>query len=1036
MDIKEIFENKIKIEAKVMSIDSLFYNPDRVKNTDFSPSYQRNYVWDDEKATYFIESILLGTEIPPLVYFRNSDKIEVIDGRQRYQTILRYKNNTLKLKKGGLQKLGNSGVANIFFKDIDMELQDLFRDTKLRIIEFSFHSREGINDDIEEIVKKEIFKRYNSGITPLKPTEINNAVYFDDDVNSFFKRKLQDDEIIYRNISNIFHFEKNNIEVMLKLIRQLLVQHEIPIKYYSTKKQTIISKFYDGLFDKIDISQIEHIYASFISKINLLTRIKEEFNKVTDQTYNRLISESLFWGLSILENEEVEHSKINNNNFIKDIVRFVINNIAVFDTYRSSFSKELYSRYSSLASFLETRFNLDLKIYLDYSLDFKQRNKDISPENEERISFDELRINKPEPSSIAIMDVCRQMERQKFLIRPPYQRNEVINQKKSSSIIESIILGIKLPPIFVYKREDGISEVLDGQQRLLSILAFMEKTYLDENNKIRKSNKNGFTLNLKNQILKDLHGKKFQALSTENQEKIKNFDLWVIEIDYKNNKNFEPVDLFVRLNNKPYPIKDDTFEMWNSYISRDIISTIKSVHHNHSPWFYFRKNNSRMEDENIYTALAYFQYCWNNNIDYTLDLFNNYYPDEIDIYKVGSKINFRVKSKVEITRVLENIDAKEDFIKAINYLEFDFIKKLKILLTDDDQSSNLILSKNLDEIFMIGNARRTQQSFYALWYFLFDIPIQNIINNKADIRNYLKNLFANMSSIKDKSTFEKNVKNFKNKFYQETYTTNKITAYLKEIAHINLGLMPQRDIDDNKNLHPSINYKYLYNLDFKNLKINEGDLSQIKIDEDSSLRNIFDSKSKILLSRIYNYTDRFNVALVNERLAFSNQIVGIVVHRVSILQEFILALLSSKYYYFRYFKNKISGTNSNIIQLTMSDINNIEIPILSIDEQKPFKLITDYIKNSELNSKINLFYRRVLDAMVYEIFYKNEFEGLNINIIKYITELTDISSLDYIDIQQNIIDFYEKLSSPQHILGAHLIQIMNIANLNDIESSL
>lgn len=351
-----------------------------------------------------------------------------------------------------------------------------------------------------------------------------------------------------------------------------------------------------------------------------------------------------------------------------------------------------------------------------------------------------------------------------------------------------------------------------------------------------------------------------------------------------------------------------------------------------------------MEDENIYTALAYFQYCWNNNIDYTLDLFNNYYPDEIDIYKVGSKINFRVKSKVEITRVLENIDAKEDFIKAINYLEFDFIKKLKILLTDDDQSSNLILSKNLDEIFMIGNARRTQQSFYALWYFLFDIPIQNIINNKADIRNYLKNLFANMSSIKDKSTFEKNVKNFKNKFYQETYTTNKITAYLKEIAHINLGLMPQRDIDDNKNLHPSINYKYLYNLDFKNLKINEGDLSQIKIDEDSSLRNIFDSKSKILLSRIYNYTDRFNVALVNERLAFSNQIVGIVVHRVSILQEFILALLSSKYYYFRYFKNKISGTNSNIIQLTMSDINNIEIPILSIDEQKPFKLITDYIK--------------------------------------------------------------------------------------------
>lgn len=159
MDIKEIFENKIKIEAKVMSIDSLFYNPERVKNTDFKPSYQRNYVWDDEKASYFIESILLGTEIPPLVYFRNSDKIEIIDGRQRYQTILRYKNNELRLKENGLQKLGNTEVANKFYKDIGTHLQDLLRDTKIRIIEFSFHSRKGINEDNEELVKKEIFKK-------------------------------------------------------------------------------------------------------------------------------------------------------------------------------------------------------------------------------------------------------------------------------------------------------------------------------------------------------------------------------------------------------------------------------------------------------------------------------------------------------------------------------------------------------------------------------------------------------------------------------------------------------------------------------------------------------------------------------------------------------------------------------------------------------------------------------------------------------------------------------------------------------------
>lgn len=75
------------------------------------------------------------------------------------------------------------------------------------------------------------------------------------------------------------------------------------------------------------------------------------------------------------------------------------------------------------------------------------------------------------------------MSRQKFLLRPPYQRSEVIDKKKASAIIESLLLGIKLPPIFVFKHTNGISEVVDGQQRLLAILGFMGQTYKDEKGK-------------------------------------------------------------------------------------------------------------------------------------------------------------------------------------------------------------------------------------------------------------------------------------------------------------------------------------------------------------------------------------------------------------------------------------------------------------------------------------------------------------------------------------------------------------------------
>ena len=59
---------------------------------------------------------------------------------------------------------------------------------------------------------------------------------------------------------------------------------------------------------------------------------------------------------------------------------------------------------------------------------------------------------------------------------------------------------------------------------------------------------------------------------------ILNFDLWTIEINQKNNLNFDQIDLFIRLNSKPYPIKENTFEMWNSYISSDLVETLKKIH--------------------------------------------------------------------------------------------------------------------------------------------------------------------------------------------------------------------------------------------------------------------------------------------------------------------------------------------------------------------------------------------------------------------------------------------------------------------------
>ncbi|MCA9459475.1 MAG: DUF262 domain-containing protein [Nanoarchaeota archaeon] len=757
METNEIFENLIKIEPKVVSIETLFNNKETIKNTKYDPDYQRNYVWDDEKATYFIESILLGTEIPPIIYFRNGEKIEIIDGRQRYQTILRFINNEFKLKNTGLHKLDEIGIGGKYFKDIG-DLRDIFWDTKLRIIEFSFHSKSSLNEEMEDTVKKEIFKRYNSGITPLKPTEIDKAIYFDDDLNAYIQKKIITDKVLFGEISALFYFEKSNVQILLKKIRQLLVQHKIPIKYYAVKKDIVISQYYEKLSSQIENDNIEEVFFKFIEKINILTRIKNEFTK-NNFYFNRLISECIFWALSIIEEEKFKLTDIDTV-FIENLANYINKNEAAFGMDRSSFAKELQSRYTVAANFFKEKLNISFENYIYTSLEFKSQNKkdtEGKPVVKQGTSFDDLRINKPEPSSITIVDICRQMERQRFLIRPPYQRAEVKNRNKSSAIIESILLGIKLPPIFVYKREDGVSEVLDGQQRLLSILGFLKKEYLDENNEKQKSIKDGYSLSLKNGILKNLDGYNIEKLEPDLVKKINNFDLWIIEINHRYNKDFEPIDLFLRLNSKPYPIKENTFEMWNSYINKDILEKIKFILKENEEWFYFRKNNSRMENENIYTALVYLQYELNKKTPIE--------SQQLEFYKVGDKINFRIKSKSEITKTLESSNLKAQILTACNDLRSIFLSKVRSIVEDNDKNNIEVLNKNIESIFNVSTTgKRTQQSFYALWHFLSKVTYNSIQLDKQRIRNDLKELFLSMNSVKNKEKFEEKITNFWSKY--------------------------------------------------------------------------------------------------------------------------------------------------------------------------------------------------------------------------------------------------------------------------------
>jgi hypothetical protein len=71
--------------------------------------------------------------------------------------------------------------------------------------------------------------------------------------------------------------------------------------------------------------------------------------------------------------------------------------------------------------------------------------------------------------SMAIGELVELYRDKELDLNPSFQRFFRWNDAQKSSLIESIFLGIPLPPIFVAQRADGVWEVIDGLQRLSTI---------------------------------------------------------------------------------------------------------------------------------------------------------------------------------------------------------------------------------------------------------------------------------------------------------------------------------------------------------------------------------------------------------------------------------------------------------------------------------------------------------------------------------------------------------------------------------------
>ncbi|MEO0043377.1 MAG: hypothetical protein RL329_2825 [Bacteroidota bacterium] len=82
--------------------------------------------------------------------------------------------------------------------------------------------------------------------------------------------------------------------------------------------------------------------------------------------------------------------------------------------------------------------------------------------------------------SISSMIDSKQGGKQKYILNPEYQRRKRWNNKRKSLLIESFIMNVPIPPIFLYEIEYAVYEVMDGLQRLTAIDEFYKGKFVLE----------------------------------------------------------------------------------------------------------------------------------------------------------------------------------------------------------------------------------------------------------------------------------------------------------------------------------------------------------------------------------------------------------------------------------------------------------------------------------------------------------------------------------------------------------------------------
>jgi hypothetical protein len=106
-------------------------------------------------------------------------------------------------------------------------------------------------------------------------------------------------------------------------------------------------------------------------------------------------------------------------------------------------------------------------------------------------------------------------KRGRLIVQPDFQRQFVWDSTKASRLIESALLAIPIPVVYISQEQDNKEYVIDGQQRLTSFFSFIDGTFPQ-----------GTDFKLTGlKVFRELNGTKYRDLDVDLQDQIRYFKI-------------------------------------------------------------------------------------------------------------------------------------------------------------------------------------------------------------------------------------------------------------------------------------------------------------------------------------------------------------------------------------------------------------------------------------------------------------------------------------------------------------------------------